>query len=71
MNRYTIISVVAMIAFMVSEIMIATAQKKLTKQINSTNSDKQKIFVILETNNSKSESDPMISVSSEDFWTTC
>jgi lipopolysaccharide export LptBFGC system permease protein LptF len=43
MNRYTIISVVAIIAFMVSEIMIATAQEKLTKQINSTTSDKQKI----------------------------
>ena len=60
-----------MIAIMGSEIMVVTAQEKLTNQINSTNSDKQKIIVTwLEANKSKMESDPVISVSSEDFWNT-
>jgi hypothetical protein len=45
MNRYAIVSIVAMISFIVNETMIVTAQEKLTNQINSTSSDKQKITV--------------------------
>jgi hypothetical protein len=65
MNRYAIVFTVAMIAFMVSEAMMVTAQA----QINSTNSDKQKIVITwLQMNETKTESDPVISVSSKDFW---
>jgi hypothetical protein len=65
MNRYAIVFTVAMIAFMVSEAMMVTAQE----QINSTNSDKQKIVITwLQMNETKTESDPVISVSSKDFW---
>jgi hypothetical protein len=47
----------------ISEIIFATAQS------NSTNSDKQKIIVTwLETNETNTDSTPMISISSEDFW---
>jgi hypothetical protein len=71
MNRYAIVSIVAMISFVVNETMIVTAQEKLTNQTNSINPDKQKITVTwLEANSTKSESNPMISVSSEDFWKT-
>jgi hypothetical protein len=67
MNRYAIVFTVAMIAFMVSEAMMVTAQA----QINSTNSDKQKIVITwLQMNETKTESDPVISVSSKDFWKT-
>ena len=59
------------IAFMGSEIMMVTAQEKLTNQINSTNSAKQTIIITwLEANKSKAESDPVISISNEDFWKT-
>jgi hypothetical protein len=55
MNRYTIIFTAA-ITFMLNETMIVTAQERLTNQINSTNSDNQKITVTcLEANNSKLE----------------
>jgi hypothetical protein len=65
MNRYAIFSTVAMIAFMISETMMVTAQE----QINSTNSDKQKIIVTwLQMNETKTESDPVIGVSNKDFW---
>jgi hypothetical protein len=57
-----------MITFMVNESMIVTAQEKLTNQINSTKSDKQKIIVTwLQVNKTKTDSTPIISVSSEDF----
>ena len=47
----------------ISEIIFATAQS------NSINSDKQKIIVTwLETNDTKTDSTPMISINSEDFW---
>ena len=40
-------------------------------QINSTNSDKQKIIVTwLETNDTKTRDTQVVSVSGEDFWTT-
>lgn len=71
MRRYAIVSAVAMIVFMVSETMIVmvTAQEKLTNQINSTNSDKQKITVTwLEDNKTKTDTVPAISISGEDFW---
>ena len=58
MNRYAIVSTVAMITFMVSETIVVTAQEKLTNQISSTNSDKQKIIVTwLQVNEIKMESD--------------
>jgi hypothetical protein len=69
MNRYVIISTVAMITFIVSEAMMVTAQEKLTNQINSTNSDKKKITIIwLEDNKTKTDTVPAISISGEDFW---
>jgi hypothetical protein len=65
MNRYVIISTVTMIVFVLGETMMVTAQE----QINSTNPDKQKIIVTwLQMNETKMERDPVISVSSEDFW---
>jgi hypothetical protein len=69
MNRYVIISTVAMITFIVSEAMMVTAQEKLTNQINSTNSDKKKITIIwLEDNKTKTDTVPAIRISGEDFW---
>jgi hypothetical protein len=54
---------------MLSETMMVTAQEKLINQINPTNSDKQKIIIIwLQTNTTKMENDPVISINSEDFW---
>jgi hypothetical protein len=65
MNRYAIVSTIAMIAFMASETMIVTAQE----QIDSTNSDKQEIIVTwLDANKTKTDTVPAISVSGEDFW---
>jgi hypothetical protein len=63
MNRYVIVSTVAMISFMLSESMTVTAQEN----INFTNSDKQ-IIIVTWLNETKTMSDPVISVSSEDFW---
>ena len=58
MNWSFIVSTIAMIAFMGSEIMMVTAQEKLTNQINSTNSAKQTIIITwLEANKSKAESE--------------
>jgi hypothetical protein len=69
MNRYVIISTVAMITFIVSEAMMVTAQENLTNQINSINSDKKKITIIwLEDNKTKTDTVPAISISGEDFW---
>ena len=71
MINCTIAFAVVVIGFMFSEIMLVAAQEKLTNQNNSTNSDKQKIIVTwLEANETKTESDPTIIVSSEDFWKT-
>lgn len=65
MNKYTIVFAVVIMGFIVSKTMIVIAQE----QINSTNSDKQKIIVSwLEVNETKTESDPVINISSEDFW---
>ena len=63
MCKYAIIFIViAMIGFAVNENIVVTAQS------NSTNSDKQKIIVmLLETNDTKTDT-PVISVSDEDFW---
>jgi hypothetical protein len=63
MGKYTIIFiVVVIIGFAVNGNIVVTAQS------NSTNSDKQKIFVMwLGTNNTKTDT-PVISVSDEDFW---
>ena len=63
MSKYAIIFIiVVIIGFAVNENIVVTAQ------INSTNSDKQKVFVMwLETNNTKTDT-PVISVSDEDFW---
>jgi hypothetical protein len=60
----------AMIGFMVSETIVATAQDSTNQSHRSSaNSDKQTILVTwLETNNTKTGSTPVISVSSEDFW---
>jgi hypothetical protein len=63
MNRYVIVSTVAMISFMLSESMTVTAQEN----INFTNSDKQ-IIIVTWLNETKTMSDPVVSVSSEDFW---
>jgi preprotein translocase subunit SecF len=60
-----VFTVIAMIGFAVNETIVVTAQ------INSTNSDKQKIIVTwLETNDTKTIDTPMISISDEDFWKT-
>jgi hypothetical protein len=48
---------------MLSESMTVTAQEN----INFTNSDKQ-IIIVTWLNETKTMSDPVISVSSEDFW---
>lgn len=65
MNKYTIVLAVVIMGFIVSKTMIVIAQE----QINSTNSDKQKIIVTwLQVNETKTESDPVISINSEDFW---
>lgn len=67
MNKYAILSAVIIMGIIVSETMIVVAQE----QIDSTDSDKQKIIVTwLEANETKTESDPTIIVSSEDFWET-
>lgn len=63
MNRYVIVSTVAMISFMLSESMMVTAQENF----NFTNSDKQ-IIIVTWLNETKTMSDPVISVTSEDFW---
>jgi hypothetical protein len=55
--------ILAVIGFALSGIVNATSQA------NSTNVDKQKIIVTwLETNDTKINYTPVISVSSEDFW---
>jgi uncharacterized protein YggL (DUF469 family) len=66
MNEHILVfTVIAMIGFAVNETIVVTAQ------INSTNSDKQKIIVTwLETNDTKTIDTPMISISDEDFWKT-
>jgi hypothetical protein len=64
MNKHIIALIIVMTGSMfISEIIFATAQS------NSINSDKQKIIVTwLETNDTKTDSTPMISINSEDFW---
>jgi hypothetical protein len=67
MNKYAILSAVIIMGIIASETMIVIAQE----QIDSTDSDKQKIIVTwLEANETNTESDPTIIVSSEDFWET-
>ena len=67
MNRYAIVSTVAMIVFMASGTMIVAAQE----QISSTNSDKQEIIVTwLDANKTKTDTVPAISISYNDFWKT-
>ena len=67
MNKYAILSAVILMGIIVSETMMGIAQE----QLNSTNLNKQKIIVTwLEANETKTESDPTIIVSSEDFWKT-
>jgi hypothetical protein len=69
MINYTIAFAVVVIGFIFSETMLVTGQEKLTNQSNSTNPDKQKIIVTwLEVNKPETDTIPIISVSSEDFW---
>lgn len=69
MINYTIAFAVVVIGFMFSETMLVTAQEKLTNQSNSTNPDKQSIVVTwLEANKTETDTIPMISISSKDFW---
>ncbi|MGE5662517.1 MAG: hypothetical protein ACM3X1_09760 [Ignavibacteriales bacterium] len=60
---------VIVIAIMASETMIVVAAQE---QINFTKSEKQKIIVtwLKDNNITNIESDPVISISSEDFWKT-
>jgi hypothetical protein len=64
MNKHIIALIIVMAgSIFISEIIFATAQS------NSTNSDEQKITVTwLETNDTNTDSSPMISISREDFW---
>ena len=69
-----IAAIIAMIGFVINGIVSATAQESNSNhkisQINSTNSDKQKIIVTwLQVNETKESSAPMIMVSDQDFWT--
>ena len=69
MGRLAIILGVIVIAIMASETMIVVAAQE---QINFTKSEKQKIIVtwLKDNNITNIESDPVISISSEDFWKT-
>ena len=69
MGRLAIILAVIAIAIMASETMIGMAAQE---QINFTKSEKQKIIVtwLKDNNTTNIESDPVISISSEDFWKT-
>ena len=69
MGRLAIILGVIVIAIMASETMIVVAAQE---QINFTQSEKQKIIVtwLKDNNITNIESDPVISISSEDFWKT-
>jgi hypothetical protein len=48
---------------------LTTMAQDVINQTNSTKSDRQKIIVSwLEVNETKTESDPVIDISSKDFW---
>ena len=72
MNKLSIVLIVAMIlaiiGFVLSGIVNATAQEGIS-QNNSTIMDNQEtILNWLETNNTKTNSAPVISISDKDFW---
>lgn len=69
MSRLAIILGAIVIAIMASETMIVVAAQE---QINFTKPEKQKIIVtwLKDNNTTNTESDPVIIISSEDFWKT-
>jgi hypothetical protein len=66
-NKYAIAFAVVMIGLARSDSAALIAQGKLTNQNNFTKAEKQSIIVTwLDAN--KIKSDPVVSISSEDFW---
>jgi hypothetical protein len=69
-NKRIIAAVMGMIGIIINEIIFATAQDSTNQSHRgSSKSEKQTLVVTwLETNNTKTGSAPVNSVSSEDFW---